>query len=296
MDGTTDGSSGAARRAQDGDEPSEQGFFSRIMDALSPGDSREDGGGIAGSLPSVREQVHGMLNLSRMHVDEVAIPKAEIMAVPDDIARDDLVRVFRDSGLSRLPVYSGTLDTPVGMIHLKDIALKYGFDGNGSGNGEFAIADLVRPLLYAPPSMPVGELLQRMRRGRIHMALIIDEYGGVDGLVTIENLIEIVIGQIEDEHDLDEGKLWTLEEEGRYLVEARTSLKSFREETGVDLTKDLDDEEIDTLGGLVFVLSGRVPARGEIIRHPADIDFEVVDADVRRIKRLRVHLGKPGRG
>jgi len=169
-------------------------------------------------------------------------------------------------------------------------------NGNGNGNDEFAIADLVRPLLYVPPSMPVGELLQRMRRGRIHMALIIDEYGGVDGLVTIENLIEIVIGQIEDEHDLDEGKLWTLEEEGRYLVEARTSLKSFREETGVDLTKDLDDEEIDTLGGLVFVLSGRVPARGEIIRHPADIDFEVVDADVRRIKRLRVHLGKPGRG
>jgi len=283
MDGTTDGSSGAARRAQDGDEPSEQGFFSRIMGALSSGDSREDSGEIAGSLAFGRE-------LAQMRVDDVAVPKAEITAVPDDIACDDLVQVFRDSGLTRLPVYSGTLDTPVGMIHLKDIALKYGFDGNG--NGDFAVTGLVRPLLYAPPSMLCGALLQRMQKNRIHMALVIDEYGGVDGLVTIEDLIEIVVGAIEDEHDLDEGRLWTLEKEGRYLAEARTPLKDFCKEIGVDLARDPDDEEVDTLGGLVFALSGHVPVRGELIRHPAGIDFEVVDADARRIKRLRVHLGK----
>ncbi len=289
MGDTTDGSPGAAQSAQDCDENSGQGFFSRIVGALSLNGEHVDRTGAA-NAPAVQDsQPHGMLNLRRLRVDDVAIPKAEIVAVPDDIDRDALARIFRNSGLTRLPVYSGTLDSPIGLIHLKDFALKYGF--NGAGNGDFAVAALARPLLYAPPSMPVGVLLQKMQSDRTHMALVIDEYGGVDGLVTIEDLIETVIGEIEDEHDIDEGRFWTLEKEGCYLAEARTPLDEFAGETGIDLTEGVDDEEVDTLGGLVFVLSGRVPARGEMIRHPAGPDFEVVDADARRIKRLRVHLG-----
>jgi len=236
-----------------------------------------------------------MLNLRRMRVEDVAIPKVEITAVPDDIRKEDLVKLFRESGLSRLPVFSGTLDTPVGLVHLKDFALHHGFNGKPNG-GRFSVKKLVRPLLYAPPSMPIGVLLQKMQSERTHMALVIDEYGGVDGLVTIEDLIEQVIGEIEDEHDIDESQFWTEEKPGCYLAEARAPLDEFETEIGMSLTEDVDDDEVDTLGGLVFVLTGHVPGRGEMIRHPAGPEFEVVDADPRRIKRLRVRLPKLARG
>ena len=287
MGDTIDGSSGAAQSAQEDDDSSEQGFFSRIFGALSSNETDDTTIDVTEDASSRRIHVHGILNLRRMRVGEVAIPNVEIVSVPDDIGRDELVQVFRDSGLTRLPVYSGTLDSPIGLIHLKDFALKHGFNGSG----DLAIADLIRPLLYAPPSMQVGVLLQKMQSERIHMALVIDEYGGVDGLVTLEDLIETVIGEIEDEHDLDEGQFWTLEKGGCYLAEAKTPLEDFEEETGLNLTDGIDDDEVDTLGGLVFVLVGRVPARGEMIRHPAGPDFEIVDADARRIKRLRVHIG-----
>jgi magnesium and cobalt transporter len=234
-----------------------------------------------------------MINLRRMRVEDVAIPKAEIVAVPVTITREDLVKVFRDSGMTRLPVFQDTLDTPVGLIHLKDFALRHGFNGKQT---RFSLKAMLRPLLFVPPSMPIGVLLQKMQTERRHMALVIDEYGGVDGLVTIEDLIEQVIGQIEDEHDVEEGKLWTREAENTYLALAKTPLSDFGGETGVDLTADesVDEEEIDTLGGLVFMLSGRVPARGEVVPHPAGHEFEVVDADPRRIKRLRVRLRPEG--
>ena len=234
-------------------------------------------------------QVHGMINLRRMRVEDVAIPKAEIVAVPDTITRDDLVKVFRESGLTRLPVYTGTLDTPVGMAHLKDFALMHGFNGAGT---RFNLKKMLRPLLFVPPSMPIGVLLTKMQTERRHMALVIDEYGGVDGLVTIEDLIEQVIGEIEDEHDTDEGQYWVRERAGCYLALAKTPLEDFESELGLHLTdhEEIDGEEIDTLGGLVFMLAGRVPARGEVVQHPAGLDLEVVDADPRRIKRLRVRL------
>jgi magnesium and cobalt transporter len=145
--------------------------------------------------------------------------------------------------------------------------------------------------------MPIGVLLTKMQTERRHMALVIDEYGGVDGLVTIEDLIEQVIGQIEDEHDTDDAASFTREKSGCYLALARTPLDEFEAEIGLRLTEhdDIDEEEIDTLGGLVFMLAGRVPARGEVVRHPEGIDFEVVDADPRRIKRLRVRLPGAGR-
>lgn len=232
---------------------------------------------------------HGIINLRRMRVEDVSIPKADIVAVPNTITRDDLVQLFRDTGMTRLPVYQGTLDTPIGLIHLKDFALKHGFNGAG---GRFSIKNLLRPLLFVPPSMPIGVLLQKMQQERRHMALVIDEYGGVDGLVTIEDLIEQVIGQIEDEHDVDEDALWSQEKSGAWLALAKAPLEDFEAETGVSLTDhdSVDEEEIDTLGGLVFMLSGRVPTRGEVVEHPSGHEFEVVDADPRRIKRLRVRL------
>jgi magnesium and cobalt transporter len=144
--------------------------------------------------------------------------------------------------------------------------------------------------LYAPPSMPLGVLLQKMQKDRVHMALVIDEYGGVDGLLTIEDLIETVIGEIEDEHDEDEGVLWKEEKPGVFVVQPTAPLQEFEAAIGVRLRTDEDDEEIDTLGGLIFLRAGRVPTRGEIVAHESGVEFEVVDADPRRLKRLRVRL------
>jgi magnesium and cobalt transporter len=208
--------------------------------------------------------------------------------VPDTVKLDELVKTFRDSGLTRLPTFKDTLDTPTGMIHLKDLALKHGF--NGKTPGRFSLRRMVRPVLFVPPSMPIGVLLQKMQSERTHMALVIDEYGGVDGLVTIEDLIEQVLGEITDEHDVEGADLWKEERPGCYLAQARTPLEDFEAEIGQRLSDDEMDEEIDTLGGLVFMLSGRVPARGEVVKHPSGAEFEILDADPRRIKRLRVHV------
>ena len=279
MGDSNEGSSNAAQGAQQEDDTT-KGFLGKLFDVFSGGDE-----GAPPTMVPVGTSGHGgMANLTRMRIEDVMLPKVEIVAVPVDIEKDALVEVFRDSGLTRLPVFRGTLDSPVGMVHLKDFALKHGF---GNGNG-FDLAQMLRPLLYAPPSMPIGVLLQKMQSDRMHMALVIDEYGGVDGLVTIEDLIEQVIGEIEDEHDIAEGNFWQTEGPGVYLAQSRTPLDEFQTEIGLSLVDAEDEEEIDTLGGLVFMLAGRVPARGEIIKHPQGLDFEVVDADPRRIKRLRV--------
>lgn len=290
MGDETDGSSSAAQGAHDTDNMENRGILGRLVAAMMPATaeaSDDDGPNGASSGVARSPLALGIGNLSRMRIEDVAIPKAEIEAVPMDIGKDDLVRVFRETGMTRLPVYDGTLDTPVGMIHLKDFALRHGFNGTGTA---FVMKDMLRPLIYAPPSMPIGVLMQKMQSQRMHMALVIDEYGGVDGLVTIEDLIEQVVGEIEDEHDVDEGALWTVEKPGVYLAQARAPLDGFEAEIGLKLVDDEDEEEVDTLGGLVFMMIGRVPTRGEVIRHDAGAEFEVVDADPRRIKRLRVRV------
>ncbi|MGP6086770.1 hemolysin family protein [Antarctobacter jejuensis] len=290
--GDNDDSSKAAQSAQETEttngEDSQPGPLRRLFGWIGGGTEEDDTGGERADRASDRP-LHGMINLRRMRVEDVATPKAEIIAVPSTITKDDLVSVFRESGMTRLPVYDGTLDTPVGMAHLKDFALSHGFNG---ASGRFNLKKMLRPLLFVPPSMPIGVLLAKMQTERRHMALVIDEYGGVDGLVTIEDLIEQVIGEIEDEHDTDEDKYWTRDKTGCYLALAKTPLRDFEAEMGLALTDHdtIDEEEIDTLGGLVFMLAGRVPARGEVVAHPAGFDFEVVDADPRRIKRLRVRL------
>lgn len=286
MSSTPDPSASAAPSASaDPDaDPARPGFFARLFGTSQNGSAAE-----SRDAPTERltPGTPGVLNLRRMTVYDVAIPRVEITAVPFDISLPDLVQRFRESGNTRLPVYDQTLDSPLGMVHLKDVALAHGFNGPAP---QFDVRQTLRPLLYAPPSMPIGVLLQKMQTDRTHMALVIDEYGGVDGLVTIEDLIEQVIGEIEDEHDIEEAQLWMREASGAYLALARAPLDEFEAETGLRLSDVTDEEEIDTLGGLVFVLTGRVPVRGEIVPHPSGVQIEVVDADPRRIKRLRVRL------
>jgi magnesium and cobalt transporter len=292
MGSSSDGSE-AGQNAGDGThataaEVQGRGFFKRVFSAFSGGDQATGDQASAPLSPPLpgHQSMPGLGVLRRLRVDDVAIPKAEIVAVPIDIGRDELVEVFREQGFSRLPVYKGTMDHPQGLVLLKDLALQHGF----GGSGRFSLRKLLRPLLYAPPSMPIGVLLQKMQRERVHMALVIDEYGGVDGLVTIEDLIETVIGEIEDEHDEAEGALWKEEKPGVFLAQSTAPLEEFEAAIGLRLREDEEDAEIDTLGGLVFLRTGRVPARGEIVPHQSGAEFEVVDADPRRIKRLRVRL------
>ncbi len=303
--GDTDDSSNAAHRARETGPKGQTGQAGAEAPAQAAGHADEQAGlmgriksWFGGAAPKAANGAahtaalrpsHGIINLRRMRVEDVSTPKADIVAVPSTITKDDLVQVFRDSGLTRLPIYEGTLDTPIGIAHLKDFALMHGL---GSSGQRFNLKKMSRPLLFVPPSMPIGVLLTKMQTERRHMALVIDEYGGVDGLVTIEDLIEQVVGEIEDEHDTEEGQYWTRERSGCYLAQAKTPLDDFEAELGQQLTngEDIDGEEIDTLGGLVFMLAGHVPARGEVVPHPAGLDFEVVDADPRRIKRLRVRM------
>ena len=292
MGSSSDGSAVApVVTADDGEDPPQRGFFGRILDAFSPPEQDvgpEMDAGIVAAQPTPMT-LPGIGNLRKLRVDDVAIPKAGVAAVPLDIGRDELVEMFRKHGFSRLPVYKGDLDHPQGLVLLKDFALQQGF----GAKVKFDLTALLRPVLYAPPSMPIGVLLQKMQRDRVHMALVIDEYGGVDGLATIEDLIETVIGEIDDEHDEAEAALWKLEAPGVYLVQGTAPLDEFEAAIGVRLRMDDDDEDIDTIGGLVFLRNGSVPARGEVVAHESGATFEVLEADPRRIKRLRVRLPGP---
>lgn len=265
------------------DTPQPRGLFGRLIDAFGGGESDADAERDGENPPG---SVLGMGNLRRMRVDDVAIPKAEIVAVPATTDLAQLVEIFREHGFSRIPVFRGSLDTPLGLIHLKDLALKYGF---GAEAPQFALRAMLRPLLYVPPSMPIGVLLQQMQQKRIHMAMVIDEYGGVDGLVTIEDLIEQIIGAIEDEHDEIEDGLMFLEKPGQWLIQSRVPLEAVERETGLRLSEG-DEDEIDTLGGLIFMLNGHVPVIGEIVTHGSGAQFEIVEADPRRVRKVRLRM------
>jgi magnesium and cobalt transporter len=293
MGDSTDGSSSAAQSAQVETQTTQNsgktsgGFFRRLIEAISPADAGLEVQSSQANTTLV--PTPGMINLRRMRVEDVAVPKVDIVALSSDLSREEVVNAIRESGLSRLPVFEGTVDTPIGCLHTKDRAVKNGCNGAHDG---FDLQAMLRPLLFVPPSMPIGVLLTKMQTARRHMALVIDEYGGVDGLVTIEALIAQVVGEIEDEHDQAEATLWIEDAPGCFNALAKTPLDEFEAEIGRSLSndEDIDAEEIDTLGGLVFMLAGRVPARGEVVVHPDGTEFEVIDADPRRIKRLRVLL------
>lgn len=228
-------------------------------------------------------------------VEDIAVPKVEIVAVPIDIKLYELVAVFKDSGRTRLPVYEGSLDAPCGFIHLKDLALQHGF--NGSGENFKIDKSMLRSLLYVPGTMRVAALLEQMRSQRIHLALIIDEYGGTDGLVTIEDLVEVIFGDIADEHDdKSEQELIQAEKDGTFLCHPRLTLDELGERLGnEDSIKVGIEDEIDTLGGLIFVLAGRVPVSGQVVRHvAANLDFEIVAAERQLIRQVRVRQNSNG--
>jgi CBS domain containing-hemolysin-like protein len=253
---------------------------------------REKAGDVFDS--SQRDLITNATAFNKVSVHDVMVPRADIDAIEVETDLGTLARLFAETQHSRLPVYRATLDEPVGFVHVKDVLALLAPDeeGNTKGSpGDLPLARLRRELLFVPHSMKLPNLLRQMRAKRCHMALVVDEYGGTDGLVTIEDLVEQLVGEIDDEHDDDPALQLVERGAGHWEADARVELDDFTERTGLDLmVDDLEDDEIDTLGGLVAALAGRVPARGEVLRHPAGHELTVLDADPRRIKRLRLKV------
>ena len=235
-----------------------------------------------------RLMLTNLLNFGELSVSDVMVPRADIVAVEEQTPLSELIAVFREAQHSRLPVYRETLDDPLGMIHIKDVLA---LAQTGAG-GELVlpptpIAKIRRELLFVPAAMPALDLLMRMQASRIHLALVVDEYGGTDGVVSIEDLVEEIVGDIGDEHDIEETPDIIARPDGKYDADARMTLEEFRDRTAIDLTNLEREEEVDTLGGVVAALLGRVPVRGEIVSHNG-VEFEILEADPRHTKRLRI--------
>jgi len=246
-------------------------------------DEADEARPVAGDLsPAERQMLRNLLHFGESTAGDICVTRGDIMSVPSSISFDDLVRAFADAGHSRLPVYGESLDTIVGMIHIKDV-----FNANVDESRDRSIATLMREPLFVPESMGVIELLARMRAERTHLAIVIDEFGGTEGLVTIEDVVEEIVGDIEDEHDEEAGGMLTLLEDGVWEADARIELEELQKAVDARLTSD--DDDIDTLGGLVFLMAGHIPAKGECIRHPSGWTLEAVDSDPRRIIRVRLH-------
>lgn len=235
--------------------------------------------------PAERRMIERIVTFDTKRVDDVAIPRADIVGVDSEASLTELLKRFSEGNHSRMPVYRGDLDDPIGMVHIKDVVGLLAEPEASPDSGARPILEgLVRKILYVPPSMPVTDLLLRMQASQVHMALVIDEFGGTDGLVTIEDLIELIVGDIRDEHDDAEDFTVQQQGEGKWVADARVPLEELAERTGVNL--ELEDHEADTIGGLVFSLAGRVPQRGEVISHPQGPEFDIRDADPRRIRRV----------
>lgn len=221
-----------------------------------------------------------VLSLRERTVADAMVPRADIVAIDVSASLDELIALFSQEEHSRLPVYQGNLDNAIGMVHIKDIVV-------AQNKGTLRLGEMVRDVLFVAPSMHVLELLLEMRFKRVHMALVVDEFGGVDGLVTIEDLVEEIVGDIDDEYDDDTEPQLVRRADGALDADARVSLEVFENVVGPILTAE-EREEIDTLGGLVFDLLGRVPIRSELVKHPSGMEIEVLEADPRRVRRLRV--------
>lgn len=248
-------------------------------DALTP-DGRTQGGGSLG--PHERSLLSNVLKLRGATAYDVMLPRADIIALPADLTLDQAVAAIQREGHSRYPVYENQLDDVLGMVHIKDIIAAVG------RQAPFSLRAILRKPLLVVPSVPVLDLLLRMREARMHMALVVDEYGGIDGLITIEDLVETIVGDIADEHDEIDAPQITERGEGVLELDARTEIETFEAKIGPVLTEEERHADIDTVGGLVLTMAGRVPARGEIFSHPSGLEFRVLDADARRIRRLRV--------
>jgi magnesium and cobalt transporter len=225
-------------------------------------------------------------------VEQIMVPRTDIASVGLDTPLVDVVALLVAQGHSRVPVYRGSLDEVVGMVHIKDLSGAL-IAGNADQEASIDLSKTMRPVIFVAPTARVLDLLLEMRLKRTHMAMVVDEYGGIDGLVTIEDLVEQIVGEIADEHDEDSEPELTDRADGTIMADARVTLSDFTERYGPVFSEE-DMNELDTLGGLVIRLTGRVPSLGELVTHPNGLEFEIIDADPRRIRRLRLrHLPKP---
>ncbi|WP_237479075.1 hemolysin family protein [Lichenibacterium dinghuense] len=295
----------AAKRAKASPPPGAS-LFDRVRSVFGLGaasirddieDALEDTGADAAFSVQERAMMRNVLGLHELRVEDIMVPRADVIAVGQHMTLGEVLNVFREAGHSRLPAHGDTLDDPRGMVHIRDFVeiLVGGHPKGGDRPGgavtlatPLDLSDVIRPVLFVPPSMQALDLLRKMQASRTHMALVIDEYGGTDGLVTIEDIVEMIVGDIEDEHDEDEAPLIEAEPGGTFLADGRAALDDVSAAVGVDLTVGDDAEEIDTVGGLVTALCGHLPLRGEVVTGHPDFDFEVLDADPRRVKRLRI--------
>jgi CBS domain containing-hemolysin-like protein len=253
------------------------GFFNRHQ--TDPGAATPS----AAPSPAQKEMRLRIAEFETARVVDVMIPRAEMITVELSTSLPDLIRIFAEETHSRLPIYRETLDDPVGLVHIKDVVSEIARGAEAENDSDPPLERLRRDILFVPASMRLPDLMVKMQTSRIHLALVVDEYGGTDGLVSLEDLVEEIVGEIEDEHDEDVAMLIR---RGRraWEVDARMETEDFEQETGLHIA--LDDHEVDTLGGIAFALAGRVPLRGEVLRHPAGIDIEILEADARRIQRL----------
>ena len=313
---------GEARKAETSERESWLDRLKAIVGLRAPATIREDLADAladedvsAGFTPEERTMLGNILRLHEVRVDDIMVPRADIAAVDIDVSLAELLTAFQKSGHSRMPVFRETLDDPVGLVHIKDLIGHVTVAATGPRPPErkprrrqtsdidlqrvdlsktLASTDLVRGILFVPPSMPLTALLASMQATRMQMALVIDEYGGTDGLVSLEDVVEMVVGDIEDEHDDVTGPMIVPDGDGAFLADARAPLDDLAAAIGSDFAHGEDGEDIDTVGGLVFSLIGRIPVRGELIAVPGGFEFEILDADPRRIKRLRIHRRPPG--
>ncbi|MCA3278430.1 MAG: HlyC/CorC family transporter [Roseomonas sp.] len=253
----------------------------------APSEARPGDGQTTSLDAEERALLGNVLRLRGITAYDVMVPRADIMAIPESHSLAETIALIQTEGHSRYPVYRDGLDDIIGMVHIKDV-----FAAVGKDEKAFALADVLRRPLFVVPSIPVLDLLLQMRQARVHMALVVDEYGGIDGLITIEDLVETIVGDISDEHDEVQAQHITERPDGALDLDARTPIAAFEEKLGNVLTDEERAADIDTVGGLVFTLAGRVPAKGELVSHPSGLEFRILDADPRRIRRLRVR--RPG--
>ncbi len=268
------------------DDPSSISWFDRLIGRAEPTPTE---------TVAQKRLMSAAKEFQDIRVEDVMVPRADIIAVEASTGLHDLSKAFKDAGHSRLPVYKDTLDEPTGIVHIKDLMPYLMLDAKGRSGKTYADKKVVqyirRPVLFVPASMLAQDLLRRMQARRMHMAIVVDEYGGTDGIVTLEDLVEQIVGDIEDEHDEAEPQIKKISGKGIKAIweaDARVNINDFEKAFGRDFATADEEDDVDTLGGLVFTLAGRVPERGELIYHPDGIEFEVIDADPRRLKRLRI--------
>jgi CBS domain containing-hemolysin-like protein len=301
-----------------------EGFFARIARAFlgwRNGPTRADievvleaaGPGEAGVSPEERTMIRNILALRGRRIEDVMVPRGDIVAVQQDISLGELMKVFEKASHSRLVAYNDTLDDPLGMVHIRDLIAfmtaqatidpsrptrrkkprAAGLDFNAIDLAlPLSSTKIMREMLFVPPSMPALDLLEKMQATRIHLALVVDEYGGTDGLVSMEDIVEQIVGDIADEHDEDELPAVVRENDGSYVADARARLEDVTAAVGVAFDVGNAAEEVDTIGGYLMSRAGRLPLRGELVAGPEGFEIEVLDSDPRRIKKVRIHSSK----